>query len=76
VVRVGPNVFWNLKKKIKMTEKAQTYGSKDNLGLVMIWFEFSKKKKKKPKMTKHFVKFKSKPTNLTKTNLNHVTKIN
>jgi hypothetical protein len=35
------------KKKIKMTEKAQTYGSKDNLGLVMIWFEFSKKKKKK-----------------------------
>jgi hypothetical protein len=28
-----------------MTEKAQTYGSKDNLGLVMIWFEFSKKKK-------------------------------
>jgi hypothetical protein len=57
-----------------MTEKAQTYGSKDSLGLVMIWFEFLKKKK--PMMTKHFVKFKSKPTNLTKTNLNHVTKIN
>jgi hypothetical protein len=32
-----------------MTEKAQTYGSKDNLGLVMIWFEFSKKKKKNPR---------------------------
>jgi hypothetical protein len=29
-----------------MTEKAQTYGSKDSLGLVMIWFEFLKKKKK------------------------------
>jgi hypothetical protein len=58
-----------------MTEKAQTYGSKDSLGLVMIWFEFLKKKKKLM-MTKHFVKFKSKPTNLTKTNLNHVTKIN
>jgi hypothetical protein len=29
-----------------MIEKAQTYGSKNNLGLVMIWFEFSKKKKK------------------------------
>jgi hypothetical protein len=28
-----------------MTEKAQTYGSKDSLGLVMIWFEFLKKKK-------------------------------
>ena len=28
-----------------MIEKAQAYGSKDKLVLVMIWFEFLKKKK-------------------------------